>query len=96
MGGNKTYTGLLKHLKHIDNPHYRGVVIRKTSATLMKSGMIFDEARGLFKAFEPKVKIGYKAQKFVFPSGAEISFTHLATDDDAEAMRGAQWSFAFV
>lgn len=94
MGGGKTYTGLLKHLVHVDNPHYRGVVIRKTSATLMKSGMIFDEARGIFKAFEPKVKIGYKAQKFVFPSGAEVSFTHLATDDDAEAMRGAQWSFA--
>lgn len=94
MGGGKTYTGLLKHLKHVGNPHYRGVVIRKTSATLMKSGMIFDEARGLFKAFEPKVRIGTKAQKFVFPSGAEISFTHLATDDDAEAMRGAQYSFA--
>lgn len=94
MGGGKTYNGLLKHLKYVDNPHYRGVVVRKSSSTIMKSGFIFDEAKGIYTAFEPKVKVGYKAQKFVFPSGAEIVFTHLATDEDAELLKGSQFSFA--
>lgn len=96
MGGGKTYNGLLKHLKYVDNPHYRGVVVRKSSSTIMKSGFIFDEAKGIYTAFEPKVKVGYKAQKFVFPSGAEIVFTHLATDEDAELMKGSQFSFAMA
>lgn len=96
MGGGKTYNGLLKHLRYVDNPHYRGVVVRKSSSTIMKSGFIFDEAKGIYTAFEPKVKVGYKAQKFVFPSGAEIVFTHLATDEDAELMKGSQFSFAMA
>lgn len=94
--GGKTYNGLLKHLMYVDNPHYRGVVIRKSSATIMRSGFIFDEAKGLYRAFEPNVRVGTKAQKFVFPSGAEIVFTHLATDEDAELLKGSQFSFALI
>lgn len=96
MGGGKTYNGLLKKLKHIDNPHYRGLVVRKSSSTIMKSGFLFDEAKGLYLGFEPKVQVKYKAQKFVWPSGAEIVFTHCATDDDAEQFRGGQFSDALL
>lgn len=93
MGGGKTYNGLLKHLKWVDNKHYRGLVVRKTSSTIMKSGFLFDEAKGLYTNFDPNVKVKYKAQKFEFPSGAEIVFTHCATDADAEQFRGGQFSF---
>lgn len=96
MGGGKTYNGLLKHLKYVDNPHYRGLVVRKSSSTIMKSGFLFDEAKGLYRSFEPNVQIKYKAQKFIFPSGAEIVFTHLSTDEDAESMRGGQFSHALL
>lgn len=93
MGAGKTYNGLLKHLKWADNPHYRGLVIRKNSSTIMKSGFLFDEAKGIYTNFDPAVKVKYKAQKFEFPSGAEIVFTHCATDDDAEGFKGGQFSF---
>lgn len=96
MGGGKTYNGLLKHLLHVNNPHYRGVVIRSKSTTIMKPAGIFDEAHGLFKAFNPKVKPNRKDQSFTFPSGANISFRHLATDKDAELFRGSQYSHAMI
>ncbi len=93
---HNTYNGLLKQLKWVDNPHYRGLVVRKSSSTIMKSGFLFDEAKGLYGSFEPNVQIKYKAQKFVFPSKAEIVFTHLATDEDAESFRGGQFSHALI
>lgn len=96
MGSGKSYCGLLKHLRWVDDPFYRGIVIRRTSSTLMKSGFLFDEAKYLYRAFDPDVKVNHKAQKFIFPSGAEIVFTHLESDKDAEGMRGGQFSFALL
>ncbi len=96
MGSSKTYTGLLKHLRWVDDPYYRGVVIRKNSTTLMKSGGIFDSSRGMFKAFDSRVKPNFQKQKFVWPSGAEILYTHLETDEQAELMKGSEFSHALL
>ena len=62
----------------------------------MRSGGIFDSSKGMYKAFDPDVKINHKAQKFTFPSGAEISYTHLDTDEQAEAFRGSEFSHALL
>lgn len=96
MGGGKSYCGLLRHLRWVHDPHYRGFIIRKNSVTLTKSGGLFDEARQLYKAFEPKVQVKVKEMKFVFPSGAEIAMSHLETDEDAEKYRGLQLSAAML
>lgn len=96
MGGGKTYCGLLRHLRWVDDPHYRGFIIRKNSNTLMKSGGLFDEARQLYKAFDPRVEVKIKDMKFVFPSGAEIAMSHLDSEDDAEKYRGLQISAAMI
>lgn len=96
MGGGKTYCGLLRHLRWVDDPQYRGFIIRKNSNTLMKSGGLFDEARQLYKAFDPRVQVKVKEMKFVFPSGAEIAMSHLDTDEDAEKYRGLQISGAML
>lgn len=96
MGGGKSYCGLLRHLRWVHDPHYRGFIIRKNSTTLQKSGGLFDEAKQLYRAFEPKVQVKLKELKFVFPSGAEIAMSHLETDDDAEKYRGLQLSAAMI
>lgn len=96
MGGGKSYCGLLRHLRWVHDPQYRGFIIRKNSNTLTKSGGLFDEARQLYRAFDPKVKVNVKEMKFTFESGAEISMSHLDTDDDAEKYRGLQISGAML
>lgn len=96
MGGGKSYCGLLRHLRWVHDPQYRGFIIRKNSNTLTKSGGLFDEARQLYRAYDPKVKVNVKEMKFTFVSGAEISMSHLDTDDDAEKYRGLQISGAML
>lgn len=96
MGGGKSYCGLLRHLRWIDDSQYRGYVIRKNQTTLMKASGLFDEATSLYRAFEPKVKINKKAMTFTFPSGAIIAMGHLETDEDAEKWRGLQLSAAMI
>lgn len=96
MGGGKSYCGLLRHLRWVDDPQYRGFIIRKNQTTLMKASGLFDEATSLYKAFDPKVKINKKAMTFTFPSGAIIAMSHLETDEDAEKFRGLQISGAMI
>jgi len=91
-GAGKSYCGLLHHLKYIDDPNYRGYVIRKNSTMLMKSGGLFDAACSLYKAFEPRVKIGYKNQLIKFPSGAVIAFSHYEDDKAGDTYQGIEIS----
>lgn len=96
MGGGKSYCGLLRHLRWVDDPHYRGYVVRKQQTSIMKSGGLFDEAFGLYKAFDPRVKVNRKAMTFTFPSGAVIAMGHCETNEDAEKWRGLQLSAAMI
>lgn len=96
MGSGKTYNGLLKFLRWTDDPHFRGVVIRKNSSTIMRSGGIFDSSKGMYRAYDPRIKVNHKDQKIVFPSGAEISYRHLETDEQAEDLRGSEFSHALL
>lgn len=95
-GGGKTYCGLLKHLRWVDDPNYRGVIIRKNASTIKKSGGIWGEALDLYRAYEPKIKFNSTLMKIVFPSGAEVSFSGLETEDDIEKFRGLQLSHAMI
>lgn len=96
VGGGKTYGGLLRHLRWINDPYYRGFIIRKHSVTLNKAGGVIDEAKSLYKEFDPRVVYKTKEMKFVWPSGAEIAFAHLDTEEDAEKFRGLQLSAAMI
>lgn len=96
MGGGKSFCGLLRHLRWVEDPNYRGYIVRKNQTTIMKSGGLFDEATTLYRSYDPRVKINKKAMTFTFPSGAIIAAGHLETDNDAEKWRGIQVSAAML
>lgn len=96
MGGGKSFCGLLRHLRWVNDPNYRGYIVRKNQTTIMKSGGLFDEATTLYRTFDPRVKVNKKAMTFTFPSGAIIAAGHLETDNDAEKWRGLQVSAAML
>lgn len=96
MGGGKSYCGLLRHLRWVDDPHYRGYVVRKQQTSIMVAGGLFDEAFGLYKAYDPNVKVNRKAMTFTFSSGAVIAMGHCETNEDAEKWRGRQLSAAMI
>ena len=43
----KSFASLMHHLKHIHDPNYRGITIRRTTPMLLKPGAIWDEAKAL-------------------------------------------------
>lgn len=96
MGGGKSYCGLLRHLRWVDDPHYRGYVVRKQQTSIMSAGGLFDEAYGLYKAFDENVKPNKKAMTFTFPSGAVVAMGHCETNEDAEKWRGRQVSACMI
>ena len=92
MGSSKSYIGLMRHLRWVDDPAYRGFCVRKNSTTLMRSGGLFEDALYLYRQVYPNVVPKYKDQKIVFPSGATVSFSHYESDRDSERWRGIQAS----
>lgn len=87
--------GLLRHLRWVTDPNYRGFCIRKNSTAIMKSGGLFQEAVKLYSQYDPKLKVKLKDQKVVFSSGAEVSFSHYENSNAAQLYQGLQLSSVF-
>ena len=94
MGSSKSFIGLLRHLRWVDDPYYRGFCFRRNSTTLMKEGGLFQEAVDLYRHYEPNIQVRLKDQKIVFPSGATVSFTSYENDQASEKIRGLQFTTA--
>lgn len=91
-GGGKTWAGLAHHLKYIHDPLYRGLTLRRTTPMLLKPGAVWDEAKQLYKEFDPGCKIKIKDLKIIASSGGEVSFSHFERVDDTDNFQGAQIS----
>lgn len=92
----KSTMGLMKHLLYVNDPNYRGYVIRKQQTTIMKTGGLFESARDLYLRYDPRVKVNKKHMTFTFPSGAVVGMGHCETDEDAEKWRGPEFQGAMI
>ena len=75
-GSGKSYLGYLTMLKHIHDPRFRGMIIRRTTPMLTKPGGVIDTTEAIYRDVEPKVRFGRKAMKYEWPSGAIIQCGH--------------------
>jgi len=87
-GGGKTFSALMHHLKHANDPLYRGLILRRTTPMLLKPGAIWDEAKTLYKQVDPNCKVKIKDLKIILSSGAEIAFSHFERVDDTDNFQG--------
>lgn len=93
-GGGKSFASLLHHMKYCEIPRYKGVTIRRTTPMLTKPGAIWDEAKDLYKEFDPTARIRNKDMKISFgpikdiDRRAEVSFTHFERVDDTDNFQG--------
>ena len=61
--------GLLRHLRWVHDPNYRGFCIRKNSTAIMKAGGLFEQAKRIYtKVFppingKPQIQAKIKEQK---------------------------------
>ncbi len=75
-GGGKTDAGLAWLLRHIDNPKYRALIIRKNADDL--SDWV-DRARDMYRG--TGATIAYRPAVITFPSGAIFRTGHLKDDN---------------
>jgi predicted phage terminase large subunit-like protein len=79
-------------LKHIHDPKFRGMIIRRTTPMITKPGAVWDTAYQMYKDVSPKVKAGTKALKFEFPSGAVVQCGHCEHAKNKFDYQGSQVS----
>ena len=105
--GGKSYVGLMRFLKYIDDPDFVGYVFRKNSTDLKKEGGLFWAAVKMFQAYNPEVTYTTQPMVIKFPhpdpklkrkkvKGATISFTGLDDQEGMNAIQGINISAAMV
>ena len=91
-GSSKSYVGLMRHLRYIEDPHYRGLCLRKNATAIMKSSGLFDESVDLYRKYNPDIKVKLKDAKIVFPSGGVVAYGHYENRNAANLYQGLQFS----
>ncbi len=93
-GSAKSYTALMRSLKHFHDPNYRPVYFRRTTKQLTGQGGLWPEAMSMYSRFKPKVN--QSEHMIEFNSGARILFSHMEHENDAEKNHlGLQYSAIF-
>lgn len=94
-GSGKSFIALLHPLKHANDPHFRGVIFRKTNAELKAQGSLWENAVNIYsRVFGlENLRIQQNELKITFPSGATLKFSYLENDADCLKHQGAQYSF---
>lgn len=84
-------------LKHVHDPNFRGVVVRRLTPQLNGPGGIFETAENLYRSvFKNNLKVKRRDGVIQFPSGAKISFRHCQYEEDKHSFQGWQISEALV
>jgi PBSX family phage terminase large subunit len=85
-GGGKTDAGLVWMLDHVNNPRYRGLVIRKNANDLVDW---IDRARRMYMS--SRAKIAGNPVVITFPTGAKIYTGHLNDDNAYTKYQGQEY-----
>jgi predicted phage terminase large subunit-like protein len=93
-GGGKSFTCLTKNLDGLDDSNFRCTIFRRTHPELKRQGGLVDESKQVYRDFGGEYKS--QAMRWDFPSGAQVSFSAIATDDDLGSWQGSQLVRALV
>lgn len=84
--GGKTYALLIEMLRWIRLPSFGAVIFRRDSTQITKEGALWDTSENIYPLFGARGS--QHNLKWMFPSGATISFGHLQLDRDVHSWQG--------
>lgn len=90
-GGGKTWALLMEPLRHVANPHFGGVIFRRTTPQITNEGALWDESGKLYPLLGAEPKVGDLS--WLFPSRAAVSFAHLEHEKNKLNWQGSQIPF---
>lgn len=90
-GGGKTWLLEFEPLRHIDNPGFRGVIVRQTTTEITDEGGLWDESFELYPLVSGIPKI--QKMRWEFPSGSRIRFRHLENQNLKVEWKGTQAAY---
>lgn len=105
MGSGKSFVSLLYPLKFADDPHFRGVIFRKTTGEITAQGGLWENACEIYTKIygnadelrkqgkKGGVKIHIKDLKITFPAGGSVKFSFLESSKDLLKHQGAAYTF---
>ena len=94
-GGGKSDALLMSALQYVTEPEYNALIIRRTLEDLDMPNAIMDRAKQWLLPFEDKGMVTWKEQKkrFIFPSGATLTFRYLNHNKHLNSYQGAELQF---
>lgn len=90
-GGGKSDFLLMAALQYVDIPEYSAIIFRKTYTDLSLPGALMDRAHIWLDGTDARWKELDK--QWVFPSGANLNFGYLKTDQDKYRYQSAEFQF---
>lgn len=94
-GGGKSVAQLMAALQFVDIPGYSAILFRKTYADLSLPGALIDMSKQWLMPFvqSGEVKWKEKEKQYIFPSGANLNFGYLESDNDCYRYQGAEFQY---
>lgn len=93
LGAGKSIAALAAAVKYVHRPEYRALIVRKTFPELTQSHGLIDISQQWWGRSDAEWKAN--DVKWVFPSGAQIQFGHLATQDARNRYQGSEYHAVF-
>ena len=92
-GSGKTHLILIRVLLQIHDPKFNAVFFRRTGPELKGPGSVWEEAKELYTEFGAHIKQNDK--EIVFPSGAQIKFSHMEHEKNKLDHQGKQYTHVY-
>lgn len=87
-GGGKSFALLLEGLRGVENPGYRGLLLRRTFPELRKS--LMDQAH---KVLGGLATYNVESRTWTFPSGGQLMFGSLRNDREVHRYQSAEFAY---
>lgn len=89
-GGGKSYAILADALRDMTHPHFRGLILRKTTEELRE---LVQKSQDLYPRAYPGMKWSERKMEWTAPSGAKLWMSFLENDRDVTRYQGQAFSY---
>lgn len=95
-GGGKSEALLFAALQYVEEPEYKGIILRRTYQDMQLPSAILQRCKEWLRPFIASGEVKYRPANnhtFKFPSGAELAFGYLQNIGDEKRYQGSEYHF---